>query len=93
MSLNNLTNVINKPTRITDTSSTLIDPILIPDTVRVLHSDTLYIANHISDHKATYMTISFMEIFKTCSKRKVWNYARADYVRVNTLIANTNREL
>ena len=93
MSLNNLTNVINKPTRITDTLSTLIDPILVPDTVRVLHSDTLYIANHISDHKATFMTISFMAIFKTCSKRKVWNYARADYVRVNTLIANTNREL
>ena len=80
MSLNNLTNVINKPTRITDTLSTLIDPILVPDTVRVLYSDTLDIANYISDHKATFMTISFMEIFQTCSKRKVWNYARADYV-------------
>jgi len=37
----------------------------------------------------TNMPFSFMEIFQTCSKRGVWNYARADYVRLNTLIENT----
>lgn len=37
IALNNLTNVINKPTRITDTSSTLIDPVLVTEYVHVLH--------------------------------------------------------
>ena len=37
----------------------------------------------------TNMPFSFMEIFQTCSKRGVCNYARDDYVRLNTLIENT----
>jgi len=41
LTINTLSNVINKPTRIKNTSSTLIGPILVSQHVRVLHSDTL----------------------------------------------------
>ena len=41
ISLNDFTNVITKPTRISETSATLLDPILISNTVHALHSDTL----------------------------------------------------
>jgi len=34
----------------------------------------------------------FKETFQSCSKRKVWNYARADFFRLNTLIENTKCE-
>lgn len=92
MTINNLTNVINKPTRVTATSSTLIDPILVTDSVRVLHSDTMDVDNTISDHKATFLNIRFNEIIQTCTKRKVWNYDNGDYALLNELIENYNWE-
>jgi hypothetical protein len=47
MNLFNLTNVIEKPTRITEHSSTLLDPIIISDSVH--YSDVLKVPSDISD--------------------------------------------
>ena len=88
MALNNLKNVISKATRFTTYSSTLLDPILVSSFVNVLHSDT--IEENISDHKATEILPKFINVPKSCSKRKVWYYERADFVQLNNLIENYN---
>jgi hypothetical protein len=48
MNLFNLTNVIEKPTRITEHSSTLLDPIIISDSVHYSYSDVLKVSSDIS---------------------------------------------
>ena len=60
LSLFNLTNVINEPTRIAENSTTLIDPVLVSDACTVLVSGILTIDNTISDHKATYVSIKYL---------------------------------
>ena len=41
MILNDMTNVIKEPTRITDASRTLIDPIVVSENINVWHSGVL----------------------------------------------------
>ena len=74
LSLFNLTNVINEPTRIAENSTTLIDPVLVSDTCTVLDSGTLTIDNTISDHKATYVSINIFLNTIRSYYREVWNY-------------------
>ena len=50
LSLFNLTNVIDEPTRITPNAATLIDPVLVSDSCIVLDSGNLNIDGIISDH-------------------------------------------
>jgi hypothetical protein len=52
MDLFNLTNVIEKPTRVTEYSSTLLDPIIISDSIHYYFSDVLKVPSDISDHDA-----------------------------------------
>ena len=58
LSLFNLTNVITEPTRTIGQSSTLIDPILVTDSCRVLDSGVIPVSDQISHHKATYEGVS-----------------------------------
>ena len=60
MLLNNLRNLISDPTRITDTSSTLLDPIFISDEIFVLDSGVMQSDRSISDHAMTYLHIVFI---------------------------------
>jgi hypothetical protein len=62
MNLFNLTNVIEKPTRVTEHSSTLLDPIIISDSIHYSFSDVLKVPSDISDHDASI-------IFIECPKR------------------------
>ncbi|XP_060571977.1 uncharacterized protein LOC132730138, partial [Ruditapes philippinarum] len=48
--LNNMTNVIQVPTRVTPTTSTLIDPIATTNNIHVLDSGIFETPNEISDH-------------------------------------------
>ena len=57
LTLFNLTNVIDEPTRITPNVATLTDPVLVSDSCRVLDSGTINVDGFISDHKATYVSI------------------------------------
>ena len=86
ISLNTLTNVITKPTRITRNSATLIDPVLVTDSINVKYVDILDVESNISDHKATSILINFNYKPKLCSKRKVWYYDRADFIQLNNRI-------
>ena len=46
-------NIITKQTRITARSNTLLDPIIISDTMNYIYSDVLKIPSEISDHDAS----------------------------------------
>ena len=90
MSLNNLTNVIRKSTRITRNSSTLLAPIIVSDQINVIQADTLDVDSSSSDRKATTVLLKFVILPSSSSKRKVWYYDRADFFRLNRLIDSEN---
>ena len=52
MNIFNLKNVIDKPTMISGNTSTLLDPIILSDTLNCNYSDVLRIPRHISNHDA-----------------------------------------
>ena len=88
MSLFSLKNVINEPTRVTDNSATLIDPIIVSDVVETLDSGTLDVDGFISDHKATYISIQISINLSNSYFREIWNYKTADFNSLNNLIQN-----
>ena len=72
MMLFSLANIISKPTRITGHSNTLLDPIIISDTMNYIYSDVLKIPPEISDHDAS---VAFLQCPKSVAgslKREVW---------------------
>lgn len=85
-----LTNTIHEATRTTDTTNTLIDPILKSTDLVSLHSGVINTDNTLSDHKATYIFLKTGIIKSKCYIRKVWDYKNADITRLNTIIENTD---
>ncbi|MEW8546519.1 MAG: reverse transcriptase family protein, partial [Candidatus Thiodiazotropha sp.] len=90
--LNNLINVINVPTRVTNTSQTLLDPIILSETIKVLDSGILSVPADISDHSATYVLLPFTYNHFTAFKRVVWQYKKGDFCKFNRLISSTDWE-
>ena len=88
MSLFSLKNVINEPTRVTDNSVTLIDPIIVLDVVETLDSGTLDVDGFISNHKATYISIQISINLSNSYFREIMNYKTADLNSLNNLIQN-----
>ena len=70
--LNNMKNIFSEPTRVTATTFTLIDPILVSGHCDPLYSGVMDIPGSISDHKATFIYIPFTSICSLAYKRKVW---------------------
>ena len=89
----NLRNVLNEPTRVTINSSTLIDPVIVSDACTVLDSGTMDIDEFMSDHKATYIATQISIKISTSYYREVWNYRNADTERLNQLIRSYNCDL
>jgi len=85
--LNNLENIIVEPTRITPTSSTLIEPVIVSNNIVFFKSGCLDIENRISDHKATFIYLKSNFENNACISRKVWFYNRANFLRLNDLIS------
>ena len=79
----NFQNVISEPTRVTAQTSTLLDPVFISPNISRLDSGVLPVDPTISDHKATFLNLSFSYNCNTSYKRLVWNYKRADYSSFN----------
>ena len=82
MNFLNLTNVIEKPTRITEHSSTLLDPIIISDSVHYSYSDVLKVPSDISDHDASIIFIECPKFQTRSFQREVWLYERADHENI-----------
>ncbi len=88
--LNNMINIINEPTRVTNSSSTLIDPIAVTSNILVYDSGLFLTDNAISDHFGTYtyIKVNFQPIMPF--KRRVWNYRRGDFESLNNAILTTD---
>ena len=82
MNLFNLTNVIEKPTRVTEHSSTLLDPIIISDSIHYSFSDVLKVPSDISDHDASIIFIECPKFQTRSFQREVWLYERTDNEKI-----------
>lgn len=90
--INGLYNTIQKPTRfdLRTGNSTLLDPILITDSIQYMDSDTVPLDRNISDHDGTYLTIRCGYHISRSFKRIVWDYKNGDYESMNQRIRDTN---
>ncbi|CAG2189041.1 unnamed protein product [Mytilus edulis] len=76
--INGLINIIDKATHF-DTrtsSSSLLDPILVTDSIPVLDKDTIPIDRGISDHDGTYVTIDCGFSKSRTYIRSIWDYKK-----------------
>ena len=85
-------NVISQATRDTANTATLIDPILISDTISCLNSEVIPIPQTVSDHHATAIHVTIPLINSKPIQRNIWLYKYADFERLNNLITCTNWE-
>lgn len=90
LSIYNLRNVIQSPTRVTENSSTLIDPVIVSDACIVLDSGTIDVDEFLSDHKATYVSVKIDLNLSNSYYREVWNYKNADIGKLNNMISMHN---
>ena len=88
LNLYSLRNVISEPTRITSTSQSLIDPIFISESCCLVESGTMPTESEVSDHKITYVSVKSNSGKTQPYYRTIWNYKRADWENLNTLIRN-----
>ena len=86
--MNNLKTGIAEPTRVTDSTATLLDPILVSQSSDVFDSGVIEKQNNISGHRATFLYVPFSYVRPNVIKCKVWYYKRADYEALNNIILN-----
>jgi hypothetical protein len=86
----NLKNVIDKPTRISGNTSTLLDPIILSDTLNCNYSDVLKIPRHISDHDAAIAFIKCPKAISNSFTRDIWLYDQTNFVRFNQMLTDIN---
>ena len=74
-----MSNTIHEATRISDHSSTLIDPIAVSIEITTFTSGIFKTPSNISDHFGTYIYIKFVLTKSSTYKRKIWSYKRANF--------------
>lgn len=79
---NSLVNIICVPTR----ERALLDPIIVPEDLRVLDSGILETPREISDHEATYVILAHNYALSSSFKRTIWLYKHADFNKLRTKI-------
>ena len=72
--INNLENGITEPTRVTQHSSTLIDPILVSKDLHTYNAGCIHVDSNISDHRATFTYIKFEFFCQPRTTNKIWLY-------------------
>ena len=90
MERKNLKNVIKEPTRVTESTATLIDPVIVSDDVIVRESGVVDFDKNLSDHRGTNVSIDIHASMKMCFTRQVWCYKDGDYDKLNNLIESTD---
>jgi hypothetical protein len=90
LTVNGLINLIVNLTHFSGNSETLIDSILVTDSIHVIDSDTIAIDRSISDHDGTYVTIHSGYDHNKSFTRDVWNYKRANYDLMKSKIKEVN---
>jgi hypothetical protein len=78
-------NVIDKPTRVTENSKTLLDSIILSDSLNSIYSDVINIPRNISDHDAAVAYTDCPKGISTIFKREihVWQYDKIDIGKFN----------
>jgi hypothetical protein len=76
MRLFSLKNVREKPTRVTNHSRTLLDPIIVSDTINYVNSDVFKLPNSISDHDASVVTNQCSKNISRSFKKDIWQYQK-----------------
>jgi hypothetical protein len=84
MRLFNLTNVIEKPTRVTHNSRTLLDPIIVSDTIIYVFSDVFKLPDNTSDHDASVVILQCSKNISRLFKRELWQYKKINYEKFVT---------
>ena len=79
MRLFNFKNVIEKPTRVTNHSRTLLDPIIVSDTINYVFSDVFKLPDNISDHDASVVILQCSKNISRSFKREIWQYQQINY--------------
>ena len=85
-----LQNVITEPTRVTNKSCTLLDPIIVSNDVDVFESCPFEFFPNISDDKGTFININLNFSPSLSYTRDIWCYKKGDYDKLNSLIKFTN---
>ena len=83
-----LQNVIEKATRVTEQTSTLLDPIILSDTVSCVYADVLKIPNEINDHDASFIECPLAT--PSSFKREVWLYDKTDVTSFRDKLNHTD---
>ena len=78
--------MITEHTRVTETTSTLLDSILVTDEIINLHSGVTSVDNSISDHNLTFLHCQHENTANTSYRRKIWLYKEADLENLNEVI-------
>ena len=87
----NLNQVIDTPPRITPHSSSLIDLILISDSLHCTDRGTF--VPFCSDHHGIYFSTDFMNTKQTSYSRKIWQYENADFEQYRQKLSECNWEI
>ena len=80
-------NVIDKPTRVTENSSTLLDPIILSDSLNSIYSDVINVPRNVSDHYVAVAYIDCPKRISTTFKREIWQYDKID---IKKFVKNIN---
>lgn len=90
----NLIQTLTEPTHFTENSSSLIDLFLIRNEGNVLCSEVIdpFIPDQTRYHCPILLLLKFLRPQVKSTKRKIWNYAKADFNRYRTLLLESNIE-
>ena len=86
----NLTNIITEPTRITDTRKSLLDPILISNSIKVIEQGTIPVQTDISDHEATFAVFTTPTGIKSVFTKEIWLYHKCNVEALRNDIKSTD---
>jgi len=90
MNMYNLRNVINKPTRRHNNCSSLLDPIIISDTMTLLYSDVIDLPSYISDHDAALAIFECPKAISGSFTREILLYDKLDAEKFNQSLNDIN---
>ena len=90
MRLFNLKNVIEKPTSVTNHSRTLLDPIIVSDTINYVFSDISKLPDIISDHDVSIVIIQCSKNISRSFKREMWQYKKINYEKFEEKLIEIN---
>ena len=93
MSKYNLQNTITEPTRVGQVCQTLLDPVLITDSISFSHSYVIDVDRVFSDHNAAVSYLNVPVQLNNAFQREIWIYKKGDFEKLNKLVTECDWEL